>query len=202
MSTVSLIMWFLRLYGLAVKDMPVVGYEHLSLLQSHVTCMLSDECLNRIPGLLNVNVCIQRPWRMSRKGIPRQTKRKRSMAEHKKPLVRSSWAENSETYGRNTSVGCRTGEAGTSTSSWKRQCVQRDGDVIRRLGVCVLVSVIMARLLAGCRPYSRLANVTCSHSVRDAPYGAACIDRLTSRRSERRCYHLHGRTATCFSCTE
>jgi hypothetical protein len=61
MSTVSLIMCFLRLCGLAIniKDMPVVGYEHLWLLQSHVTCMLSDECLNRIPGLLNVNVCIE-----------------------------------------------------------------------------------------------------------------------------------------------
>ena len=52
MLTVSLIMLFLSLYGLAVKDMPVVGYERLWLLQSHVTYMLSDECLNRIRGLI------------------------------------------------------------------------------------------------------------------------------------------------------
>lgn len=142
MSTASLTMWFLRLYRLAVKDMPVVGYEHLWLLQSHVTCMLSDECLNRIPGLLNVNVCLQRARRISTKWMPRQTKRRWSMADHKNPLVRSSWAENSETCCRNdTSVGWRSGEAGTSTSSSKIQRVKRDGDVTRRLGACVLVSV-------------------------------------------------------------
>jgi len=133
-----LLLKLLRRCGLAVKDMLVVGYERLWLLQPHVTCMLSDECLNRTPGLPKVNVCIQRPRRISRKGIPRQIKRKGSMADHKTPLVRSSWAENSETYSRDdTSVGWRSGEAGTGTSSSKRQCVQRNGDVIRRSGVCV-----------------------------------------------------------------
>jgi hypothetical protein len=124
MPTVSLIMWFLRLYGLDVKDTPVVGYEHGWLLQSHVTCMLSDECLYRIPGLLNVNVCIQRLRQISRKMMPRQIKRNRSMADHKNPLMWSSWAENSETYGRvDSSVCWRSGEAGTGTSSSKRPCV-------------------------------------------------------------------------------
>ena len=130
-------MSFLRRYELAVKDMPVVGYGHLWLLESYVTCMLLDERLNRIPRLQNVNVCIQRPRRISRKWIPRQIKKKESMVDQKTPLVKSSCAKNSETKAKDdTSAGWRSGEAGTGTSSSKHQCVQRDGDVIRRSCVC------------------------------------------------------------------
>ena len=84
------------------------------------------------------NVCIQTLRRISRKMIPRQIKRKRSMADHKNPLVRSSWAENSEAYGRvGSSVGWRSVEQSLALPARRGMVTTAFGCVC----VCVPVSV-------------------------------------------------------------
>jgi len=195
--------WFLGLYGLAVKDMPVVGYEHLRLLQSHVTCMLSDECLNRISGLLKCE-CLHSKTTANFKESDTKTDKKTGIhGRQQEPaceIVLGGKLRNvrQRRHFRRLSI-----ERSRHWNS-KRQCVLRDCEVIRRSGVYVLVSASwLAHWHVACRLRSRMANVlTCSRSVRDASYRTAYTDSLISRRSERRCYHLSGRPAFCFSCTE